>query len=77
MLTDRMQVQLIADRMAGLPLRRIVKPGEAVALAHEEGYSRRMVYDARKRLAGQVENSCAHRNPANEWVLAGEAGPRT
>ncbi len=28
MLTDHMQVQLIADPMAGLPLRRTVKPGD-------------------------------------------------
>lgn len=49
---------------AGEPM----KPQEVVELAEVEGYSRAMVYRARKTLEGQVTSTEGRRSPENKWT---------
>jgi hypothetical protein len=46
-----------------------MKPKEVVELAAEEGFSRSIVYRARKQLDDKIVNTKGHRNPRNKWAL--------
>jgi hypothetical protein len=47
-------------------------PLEIEARAVQAGYSRATLYRARRKLAGRIVNTQAHRHPENCWVLADE-----
>lgn len=46
-----------------------VKPKEIVEQAEAEGFSRSLVYSARRSLRTQISNTAGRRNPSNCWVL--------
>jgi hypothetical protein len=45
-----------------------------VSAALDAGYSRDMLYRARKELEGRVVNTRGHKHPGNAWVLSEDAG---
>jgi len=47
-----------------------MRPKEVEAEGNAEGYSRNMVYRARKELRGQIENTVGHKAPNNRWKWA-------
>lgn len=49
------------------------KPAEIVADAAEQGYSRAIVYRARKALGARIKNTTGYQNPKNCWELADES----
>jgi len=51
---------------AGQPM----KPAEVVELGEEAGFSRSMVYQARRTLGDSIRNTAGERNPRNLWALA-------
>lgn len=48
-----------------------MKPMDVVAEGKVEGYSRAVVYRARKELRGKIENTIGHKAPNNCWKWAG------
>jgi len=48
-----------------------IKPKEAEAEGNVEGYSRTMVYRARKELRGKIQNTVGHKAPNNCWKWTG------
>lgn len=49
-----------------------MKPSELIEMADEEGFGRRMVYRARKKLGDQVHNTHGKHSPHNKWTLSPE-----
>lgn len=47
-----------------------MRPKDVQAEGNAEGYSRNMVYRARKELRGQIENTVGHKAPNNHWKWA-------
>lgn len=47
------------------------KPKDILVAAMEAGYSRDMVYRARKELENRIVNSKGHKHPQNKWMLLG------
>jgi len=47
-----------------------MKPQELIELAAEEGYSRAMLYRAKKAMPDQVVDTCGGTHPNNKWALA-------
>ena len=47
-------------------------PAEVIALGRAAGFSRSLIYRARKHLAGQVENTNGKQSPHNRWQIAAE-----
>lgn len=45
-----------------------LSPKEIVNLAREEGYSRDLVFSARKALGRHIENTGGYKDPNNQWV---------
>lgn len=45
-----------------------LSPKEIVNLAREEGYSRDLVFSARKALGAHIENTGGYKDPSNQWV---------
>lgn len=47
-----------------------MKPSEIVAIGKKEGYGRRTIYRARRRLGSEIANTAELRhNPDNKWEL--------
>jgi hypothetical protein len=47
-----------------------VKPMDVVSEGKVEGYSRALIYRARKGLRGKIENTIGHKAPNNSWKWA-------
>jgi hypothetical protein len=47
-----------------------IRPKDAETEGNAEGYSRNLVYRARKELRGQIENTVGHKAPNNRWKWA-------
>lgn len=45
-----------------------IAPKEIIAIAREEGFSRDMVFSARKQLGSHVQNTTGYKDPNNQWV---------
>jgi hypothetical protein len=48
-----------------------MKPMDVVIEGKAEGFSRAIVYHARKELRGKIENTIGHKAPNNCWKWAG------
>ena len=48
-----------------------VKPSDVVEMGEEAGFTRSLIYLARKTLEGEIENTAGKSSPKNEWQLAG------
>lgn len=44
-----------------------ISPKEIIAIAREDGFSRDMVFQARKNLGKHVQNTTGYKDPANQW----------
>lgn len=53
----------LLEEMGPLP------PDEIIAIGDEEGYNRRMIYRARKRLDGRIADTSGARKPDNRWTV--------
>ncbi|MEA3351974.1 MAG: AAA family ATPase [Chloroflexota bacterium] len=49
-----------------------MKPKEVIAAGKNEGFSRSVIYRARRSLSGQVDNTDGKKSPMNKWELVKE-----
>lgn len=52
-----------------------IRPGKAVALAIEAGFSKNIVYKAREELAGRLAADRSKFDPETKWVWLGNRMP--
>ena len=62
--------EICANWLLALLVEAPMKPKDVIAAGEAEGFSRRLIYNARSSWRGQIVNTAGKNSPTNQWKLA-------